>query len=63
MSLSDFDNSEPYWYKNAGTMSDYTSTAFGKGKDNTQNMITKWNTSGYGDQNDNDMWKLIQDKV
>ena len=43
--------------------STYTSKAFGKGKDNTQNMITKWNDSGYGAQDDNDMWKLIQDKV
>ena len=25
-------------------------------------MITKWNDAGYGDKNDNDMWKLIQDK-
>ena len=67
MSLSDFDNSEHYWYYSAYSkkMSDYstyTSTAFGKGKENTQKMITKWNDAGYGDQNDNDMWKLIQDK-
>ena len=68
MSLSDFDNSTHYWYYSANSkgMSDYstyTSKAFGKGKDNTQNMITKWNDSGYGAQDDNDMWKLIQDKV
>ena len=66
MSLSDFDNSQHYWYENAkGKMSDYstyTSTAFGKGKKNTQNMIKKWNDASYGDKNDNDMWKLIQDK-
>ena len=67
MSLSDFDSSSHYWYYSANSkgMSDYstyTSKAFGKGKDNTQNMITKWNTSGYGDQDNNDMWKLIQDK-
>ena len=66
MSLSDFDNSQHYWYKNAyGKMSDYstyTSEAFGKGKENTEKMITKWNDAGYGDKNDNDMWKLIQDK-
>ncbi len=66
MSLSDFDGSTHYWYNSAyGKMNDYskyTSTAFGKGKENTQKMITKWNSSGYGAQNDNDMWKLIQAK-
>ena len=67
MSLSDFDSSSHYWYYSAfSKMSDYstyTSTAFGKGKENTEKMITKWNDSGYGAQDDNDMWKLIQDKV
>lgn len=67
MSLTDFDNSEHRWYYSAsGKMSDYssyTSTAFGKGKENTTKMITKWNASGYGIQNSNDVWKLIQTKV
>ena len=47
-----------YWYYNAN-MSDYasqTSTAFGKGEQNTINMISKWNSSGYGSQNARDMW-------
>lgn len=67
MSLTDFDSSTHYWYYSAnGKMSDYssyTSTAFGKGKENTTKMITKWNASGYGTQDSNDMWKLIQTKV
>ena len=67
MSLTDFDSSKHYWYYSAnGKMRDYssyTSTAFGKGKENTTNMITKWNASGYGTQDSNDMWKLIQTKV
>ncbi len=66
MSLSDFDSSSHYWYYSAfSKMSDYstyTSTAFGKGKENTEKMITKWNDAGYGDKNDNDMWNLIQAK-
>ena len=45
MSLSDFDNSQHYWYKNAyDKMSDYstyTSTAFGKGRENTQKMVER----------------------
>ena len=28
-----------------------TSTAFGRGEQNTINMISKWNSSGYGTQN------------
>ena len=46
-------------------MNDYasqTSTAFGRGEQNTINMIAKWNSSGYGSQNGNssipDMWGL-----
>ena len=40
-------------------MSDYasqTSTAFGQGEQNTINMISKWNSNGYGSQNARDMW-------
>ena len=40
--------------------STYTSTAFGKGKENTEKMITKWNASGYGAQDNQDLWKHIQ---
>ena len=54
------------WYNSAYSteMSDYatyTSTAFGKGKENTEKMITKWNASGYGAQINQDLWKYIQD--
>ena len=65
MSLTDFDSSDHYWYysANMSDYSSYTSFAFGKGKENTTKMITKWNASGYGSQNSNDMWKLIQTKV
>ena len=70
MSLDDFDTSTHYWYKNAyGNMSDYstaTSGDFGKGKENTDAMIKKWNLAdngGYGAQDANDMWGLIQEKV
>ncbi len=70
MALDDFDTSTHYWYYNAyGKMSDYstaTSGDFGKGKDNTDAMIAKWNfadNGGYGAQNANDMWGLIQEKV
>ena len=66
MALSDVDSSYPCWYYSAyGNMSDYssqTSTAFGRGEQNTINMIAKWNSSGYGSQNGNssrpDMWGL-----
>ena len=73
MALDDVDNSQHYWYKNAyGNMDDYstaTSTSFGSGKQNTKNMIAKWNSSAYGAQNDNssydDMWGLstVQSKI
>ncbi len=70
MSLDDFDTSTHYWYKNAdGNMSDYstaTSGDFGKGKENTDAMIKKWNLAdngGYGAQDAKDMWGLIQEKV
>ena len=46
-------------------MSDWqsqTSTSFGSGKQNTKNMIAKWNSSAYGSQNGDsnypDMWGL-----
>ena len=66
MALDDVDSSYHDWYTNAyGNMDDYastTSTSFGSGKQNTKNMIAKWNSSAYGSQNDNssytDMWGL-----
>ena len=56
------------WYNSAsGNMSDYsiyTSKDFGSGKENTRKMIEKWKlgtNGGYGAQNDEDLWKHIQD--
>ena len=56
------------WYDAAsGNMNDYatyTSVNFGTGEQNTSKMITKWNVSGYGKQNDNssydDMWGISE---
>ena len=69
MALDDVDkqqNGTRYcWYDAAyGNMSDYssqTSTEFGRGEQNTINMIAKWNGSLYGAQNDgsyDDMWGI-----
>ena len=70
MALSDIDANTHYWYYNAyGNMSDYATTTsgdFGTGKANTEAMIAKWNNGsngGYGEQNANDMWGLIQNEV
>ena len=67
MALSDIDANTHYWYYNAyGNMSDYDTTTsgdFGTGRANTETMIAKWNDSGYEEQNDNDMWRLIQTEV
>ena len=64
MTLTDYESTGCYWYKSAsGKMSDYssyTSTAFGKGKENTTKMITKWNASGYGTQDAGDLWGKVQ---
>ena len=64
MTLTDYESTGCYWYKSAsGKMSDYssyTSTAFGKGKENTTKMITKWNASGYGTQDAGDLWGRVQ---
>lgn len=65
MALDDVDSSKHcWWYDAYGNMSDYsstTSTAFGKGEQNTKNMREKWNTDPYGAKNDGsytDMWGL-----
>ena len=68
MALSDIDTNPHYWYYNAtaGNTSDYvtmTSVDFGTGRANTETMIEKWSNSEYGEQNDNDMWGLIQNEV
>ena len=68
MALSNVDSNYHYWYYSAYSyrMSDYasqTSTAFGAGEQNTINMISKWNSNGYGAQNagttyNPDMWGI-----
>ena len=66
MALDDVDSKYHCWYDDAyGNMNDYqtaTSTSFGSGKQNTKNMIAKWNSSAYGSQNGDssypDMWGL-----
>ena len=72
MALDDVDSSYHCWYDAAlANMSDYastTSTSFGSGKQNTKNMISKWNSSSYGAQNDGsytDVWGLstVQSKI
>ena len=73
--MADYDANGHYWYNNAsGNMGDYstfTSKDFGKGKENTENMIdrmknhTKYNpdyrepTTG----TNADIWNIIEDKV
>ena len=68
MALSDIDKNICTWYTNAYSsgISDYnivTLESFGSGKTNTETMIAKWNSSAYGDQDDEDMWKVIQTQV
>ena len=64
MALDDIDNSEHYWYKSAyNKMTIDTSEDFEKGKENTQTMISQWNSNKYPPQDDNDMWGLIQTQV
>ncbi len=64
MALDDIDNSKHYWYKSAyNKMTIDTSEDFEKGKENTQTMISQWNSNKYPPQDDNDMWGLIQTQV
>ena len=64
MALDDIDGSTHYWYKSAyNKMTIDTSNDFGKGKENTQTMISQWNSNKYPPQDDNDMWGLIQTQV
>lgn len=58
------------WYNSAnGNMKDYTTTTsekFGKGKDNTSSMISKWENKAYGEQdnctNHKDIWGQIKNQ-
>lgn len=67
MALSDIDSNYHYWYYSAyGKINDYstlTSVEFGTGRQNTQNIMNKWNSSSYGTKNSNDLWGLIQEEV
>jgi Tfp pilus assembly protein PilX len=74
MALMDFTadgNGAFDWYNaatdNMGDWSSTTSTAFGAGKQNTANMISKWNSEYYGVQDNctshKDMWGQIQPQV
>ena len=59
------------WYNAAkGNMNDYattTSQEFGKGKDNTTTMISKWESKAYGEQNTcadhKDIWGQIKSQA
>lgn len=76
MALKDVDGSDTStktyyrWYMNANNISDFntqTSESFGSGRQNTINMLAKWNKGaegGYGAKNENeDMWAMVQNKV
>ena len=66
MALNDVDSNTHYWYYNASGLENIVSESsndFGAGKTNTSTMISKWNNGGYGTQDNNDMWKVIQIKV
>ena len=68
MALTDIDENTYTWYTNAygNEISDYdtlTLEIFGTGKMNMDTMIEQWNSSAYGDQSDNDMWKAVQTQV
>ena len=66
MALEDFNNGKGYdWYHDAYMKISQipTSEDFGKGKLNTTTMISKWNASEYGTQDDSDIWGQIQEEA
>ena len=66
MALTDIDEDEYYWYFGAyNKMSIDTSEDFGKGKQNTQTMISQWNSEEYSPTYQDDMWGLsaVQSKI
>ena len=72
MALKYINSKEYYWYMSAFSkkMPDYEETTlevFGSGKQNTSNMIEKWNSESYGEQNAGlyglDMGGIIQTQV
>lgn len=70
MSLSNLSGAYVWYNAAQGNMSDYattTSQKFGTGRQNTLNMIEKWNNKAYGEQNNNskytDIWGEVQEQV
>ena len=68
MALNNVSKDQYSWYNSAYSekILDYekaTSEIFGSGKQNTLNMIEKWNKEDYGAQDSDDMWNLIQKQV
>ena len=72
IALEDFEdddnNSRFYWYKNAyenkiydySLLKDVTTSYFGDGRNNTRNMIEKWENSEYGEKDSLDIWGKIK---
>ena len=56
-----------YWYNSAyGKLDDTIETSavdFGEGKAKTIKEINRWNAKTYGDQNERDLWGVIQNKI
>lgn len=70
MSLSNLSGAYDWYNAAKGIMNDYattTSQKFGTGRQNTLNMIEKWNNKAYGEQNSNskytDIWGEVQEQV
>jgi len=70
ISLADYDNDLHSWYplENSEKYEDITLGNFGKGKENTKNMIEAWNEKRFGEhsslyEDEIDIWAVIQDKV
>ena len=69
MALNDVSSNPVTWYASASFIPDWDSVTnydFGKGKSNTNTMISKWNNKVYGDPNGasyTDMWDVIQTHV
>ena len=67
MALKDFGDGMFSWYMSAyDKVEDYnviTKPDFGAGKQNTLNMIKKWNSEAYGIKSPYDIWNIVQNKV
>lgn len=63
MSLSNLSGTSDWYNAARGNMNDYataTNQEFGKGKDNTATMISKWEAKAYGEQDYKDVWGRIK---